>query len=698
MTEKSLLCDTEHVVAIGQDFGGEHLVITFNAMGFARNGLQFWGDTFLAKNRISAIGIMTARPNWYPSQAMNVVCDALDEAIRGRHVVTYGHSQGGYGALKYGARLGAKVALAFSPQWSINPGEVATFDNRFCSYFDESLENGLPVEAGDIGDRAFIFFDRKDVRDAAHAEKLAKLARVEKINCPFSLHDTVRLVTESRTAVPLLQLCMQPTLPATHQLRSVIRSSRRASTTYSKTRRQQLLIRLERSKAWSMQFLRSALTDAGPEGLFYEAAISHLAGEKDGRARAMQQLASTELAGDQLLFYWSLCNRAGFLDGELLVSESILRQGQDNTWACLHAVNTYIRCGRLAGAEAELRRLRQNKDCLNYMGTFAEFSIKLQMYDLLEEVLSQPIPLAAKLPALFGVTDTYSRIGERSRAFKILMQLATLCKESATDMQRVAKALLRIGESRYALELLEQLNRRRALDLPERLDVAEAWTALDRDKGRQQLGSLAVDPRLTPEQVERTASLLERVGLVKGALECVDRARSRSHANIALMHRRAQLLWQLKRKFRARRQLRALRSEKITDTGRLRQLADLAFKFGDRRLAVRFAEQQFECDPKNPECIIFLARNLILIDRVERAGQLLEALYNRETQCPFLSGEQWLRLANGLYEAKQLKLAHAAAAESARQLPHNAEAKKLTTTVALLIRIQEGPGVATALA
>ena len=42
---------------------------------------------------------------------------------------------GAYFLLKYGAALTIDLALCFSPQFSIDPGRVGRFDNRFRAHF-----------------------------------------------------------------------------------------------------------------------------------------------------------------------------------------------------------------------------------------------------------------------------------------------------------------------------------------------------------------------------------------------------------------------------------------------------------------------------------------------------------------------------------------------------------------------------------
>ena len=212
MTAKTLICETEHVIAIEQDLGGEAVVVAFNDVALTRNGLHFWADDFLRKHGFSAIGIVTAAPNWYPGQAMDQVIAAVLPRIGRRKVITFGQGHGGYGALKFSSRLQASVALAVSPQWSIDPADVGSFDSRFAKYFKDSLANGHRIEQEDICSCGLVVFDSLQSLSSAHAAKLAQLAGIQTIRAPFFMREG-GLAAEGRTVAALINLCARTSSP-----------------------------------------------------------------------------------------------------------------------------------------------------------------------------------------------------------------------------------------------------------------------------------------------------------------------------------------------------------------------------------------------------------------------------------------------------------------------------------------------------
>ncbi len=378
MTTKSIIAETEHVTAILQDVGGDTVVVTFNEMGFVRNGTQFWGDEFLFKLGVSAVGIVTPRPNWYPPRDMDVIIPEILRHVAGRRVVTYGHSQGGYGALKFSARLKATVALCFCPQWTIHPDDVRSFDSRTTPYFDASLDNGVHLVPGDVCDHSFIFYDRMEPADARHASILSKYPGVYPVLVPFAMHDTIRILTEGRGASRLINLCRAPTLPNTQDFRNIIRQCRRNSKTYHDHMIRGLILRMSHSRSHPSKFLYGAFAKSGKPSHFYAALVAHAQGDAAVASAELAKTTARDFEDIDLLFLWSLTDTLGFFAAELTVAEYIRQLQPNNTWSCLHAVKTFTRAGHLKEAEAELSRISRHPDAAEHAPYFTEFAAVIQ--------------------------------------------------------------------------------------------------------------------------------------------------------------------------------------------------------------------------------------------------------------------------------------------------------------------------------
>jgi pimeloyl-ACP methyl ester carboxylesterase len=374
VANKFVIAATEHVSAISQDLGGDTVVVTFNEMGFVRNGTQFWGDEFLLKLGVSAIGIVTPRPNWYPPRDMEQIIPAVLSQIAGRRVITYGHSQGGFGAMKFSARLNADIALCFCPQWTIDPKDVGSFDTRTTLYFDAKLGNGVRMLPSDVCKHSFMFFDPREPADARHAAILAKFDGVRPVLVPFAMHDTIRVLTEGRGASAMINLCRTATPPTVRDFRRIIRQSRKGSKTYDDHMIRCLILRMSHSRRSSSLFLSRVFARTGQSSHFYSALIANAHGDANRAVAELASCTARDFEKTDLLFLWSLTESLNFFDAELTLARHIPRLEPLNTWACLHAVKTLIRAGHLQLAEAELTRISMNPDAGEHASYFAEFS------------------------------------------------------------------------------------------------------------------------------------------------------------------------------------------------------------------------------------------------------------------------------------------------------------------------------------
>ena len=146
--QKSLIYESEHIAVVSQPAPSPAFFVTFNELYLQAGGLEFWGDKLLERLGVGSVGVVSKRPNWYPQKDMEVACRLISGIADGRRLITYGHSQGGYGALKYARRLEAALSLAFCPQWSINPADVGAFDERYTKHFDAAARQRAENRSG----------------------------------------------------------------------------------------------------------------------------------------------------------------------------------------------------------------------------------------------------------------------------------------------------------------------------------------------------------------------------------------------------------------------------------------------------------------------------------------------------------------------------------------------------------------------
>ena len=113
LSTRRIIFQSDNVRLILDEKGTDTVIVSFNEMNFAWNGDQYWGQKLLEPLQVTVLGFVTPEPNWYPPDDMKGAIPAAIEAIAGRRVVTYGFSQGGYGALKFSRALSASTAVAF---------------------------------------------------------------------------------------------------------------------------------------------------------------------------------------------------------------------------------------------------------------------------------------------------------------------------------------------------------------------------------------------------------------------------------------------------------------------------------------------------------------------------------------------------------------------------------------------------------
>jgi tetratricopeptide (TPR) repeat protein len=370
-----------------------------------------------------------------------------------------------------------------------------------------------------------------------------------------------------------------------------------------------------------------------------------------------------------------------------------------NTRAGLNEAGRLIQAGNLAGAHSELMRLVSHSDAANYLDRFVKFSLKLQKPDVIEALLSDGLPRAERVTMLFQLIELYQRLNDRSSAFRKAMDLTPICADSPDNLHRVAACFVSLGEFRFALEIRERLLRAAPHDYLLALDVVEAKAQIPTnkkrsravlDKVRFELTTIMKAPNLPPTAWERAARLYEELDDLDAALQATRKVVESGDSGAAARERLARLLVRKNMLREARHELAILLVERAKEPNRLRALGDLALTLPDRPLAMKFAEAQFECEPTNPECILYLARQLRMDGDLIRAQHLLSSLFHAERESPSISDRQWVRLAQELHDVGDTSHTQEAIAEALKREPHNKVLRNLSLTTALLEKIGAG--------
>ncbi|MBP1884582.1 hypothetical protein [Sinorhizobium mexicanum] len=214
-----LIYSDENLEVIHRPGSSAYLLVTFNEMEMQANGSRFWGQRFCEKADIAALGFISRRPNWFPAASVVKAVNAAASILRtASERILYGHSQGGYAALRYRRRFDATVAIAFCPQLSIDPRAVP-FDGRFTRHYVADLHANMGIAADQAAGSAYIFYDPFHAVDRRHAERIAALqANTRLIPVHMTGHGTVRAFAGTARALSLIEACRADDDPSLHAL------------------------------------------------------------------------------------------------------------------------------------------------------------------------------------------------------------------------------------------------------------------------------------------------------------------------------------------------------------------------------------------------------------------------------------------------------------------------------------------------
>lgn len=228
--------DTKLTGVYLDDRGGDVLFVTFSHRNWTpASGKEYWGKEPLAKLGVSTLGLIARKRHWYPERDTRALLDDIARTglFRNRRIITYGTSMGGYGAMKYASQIGAEVALALVPQWSIDPAEVGHVDQRYTASFVPKLHRNMRITADDMAEETHVIHDPLFEQDRFHFERLVETgACVRPIVATGQGHAPGFVLAEGRQGTALLRAYAEGTAEPYRAARSALRQARRGSPTY----------------------------------------------------------------------------------------------------------------------------------------------------------------------------------------------------------------------------------------------------------------------------------------------------------------------------------------------------------------------------------------------------------------------------------------------------------------------------------
>jgi hypothetical protein len=613
--EREIIFKSEHLTVVCSDYGTRTVIATFNGLAERARGTYFWGDHVLERVGASAVGFVSARPNWFPPADMAAAIEAVRARTLGRRIVTYGNSQGGYAALKFGGALGADLAVAFCPQWSINPADVAGFDRRFMRHYRPQLRNGERIEQQDLCPNNIVVYDPAEYSDRLNAEKIVSLGRTAAVLSPFSLHGAISLISEGGTGRALVSLLMREAPAAPAELRALIRQGRARSRTYNMTRVERLAGLLPRHRT----FFERALATC-PEGVdksLYQALLACVDGAGAQAEVLLSALDDDALLDSALPRHLARFRRLRFAEGIQRLAPLVPRALPEHLSMRLQGVAALADIDAVNPALAELKILAERPDAVSEGQTFVHLYIRLNRPDLalrfFDLLLSNGGGATAEhLRVGFQLVDLFRAKRMRPELFRLLLKLAALCVDDFARTRKIADLMISIDEIFGAAKIMEAA--RATSPAEERLRAAYQVFGRSGKTTADEIGrveQLLAEPE---GEFDYWFMLGGRVEPFVGhgrAAEASRRAVAVASGPEERLRAKAQLLghlgW-LGDVAAMRRVVREIPLDEIVGARKAFQFAVLADRAGDHRRAVEICHAWQCAEPESPQPALLLSR------------------------------------------------------------------------------------------
>lgn len=181
----------QQIIAHGNEGSSDYLLVTFSPLYSEDDAAGlYYLQSHVERADISCIGVMTTERAFFLSREMDEVARLVRIARRGRKVIVFGQSMGGYAALKYSASLEADYVLASSPYYSVDPDELDLKSDRERRILSQQMRShgvpqrpefkGMGIRNADVSGRLVVIYDPAQRVDAHDVELISKrISRVE---------------------------------------------------------------------------------------------------------------------------------------------------------------------------------------------------------------------------------------------------------------------------------------------------------------------------------------------------------------------------------------------------------------------------------------------------------------------------------------------------------------------------------------
>ena len=191
------------------------LLITFAMAAWRANRSGFYGSELMERDKISTLGFVATRPNWYPAAEVTKAVEAVQPILnRYPERVALGYSMGAYAAIKFARLVGATTSIAISPQYSMNPDDIPEAFHKQLLDFRlvhrvraADLDQDMRITpASDFG-KIVALYDDGDRSERVQITLIEKHVNLTKINMPYTRHATHRCFADAAALSRLVSVC-----------------------------------------------------------------------------------------------------------------------------------------------------------------------------------------------------------------------------------------------------------------------------------------------------------------------------------------------------------------------------------------------------------------------------------------------------------------------------------------------------------
>lgn len=205
-----LLHSGRHTEFFYNEGRSDYLLVTFNEIALLADGKNYWGKPMIEERGISAIGIVSRKPDWFlPRDDIDEFLSrhgALLRTFKGR-IVLLGHSMGAFGAIKYSRAFGAGTVIASCPTYSLNPIARGRTDRDTPPFYIKEIHEDMHPKLDELAGRIFVLYDRWHAWRKSF-EKFREMGYpgMSFVNIPFVDHEAIKIFARDDRMPKLIDL------------------------------------------------------------------------------------------------------------------------------------------------------------------------------------------------------------------------------------------------------------------------------------------------------------------------------------------------------------------------------------------------------------------------------------------------------------------------------------------------------------